>query len=66
MNNEDITALIKGVGKMGFTVVEVKRERRGSKRNPCGSLVSPEQAAFRWRHRGYVARHTLPYVSFPT
>jgi hypothetical protein len=29
MNNDEMIALIKVVGKMGFTVVEVKRERRG-------------------------------------
>jgi hypothetical protein len=28
MSNDEMTALIKGVSKMGFTVVEVKRERR--------------------------------------
>jgi hypothetical protein len=28
MNNDEMTALIKVVNKLGFTVVEVKRERR--------------------------------------
>jgi hypothetical protein len=42
MNNDEMIALIKRVGKMGFTVVEVKRERRGGLFAPSNSGEATE------------------------